>query len=99
MLYFPPIWPSCTAIFGRYAKFRPVSGPDQCPSPTTRTGRRVRDLVFRGRGQLAVFPRCSLKPYDSDMGAFPPVRSDRPEKQPTDLTAADKLPLISGTGH
>jgi hypothetical protein len=22
-----------------------------------------------GRGQLAVFPRCSLDPYDSDMGA------------------------------
>ena len=39
-----------------------------------------------GRGQLAVFPRCSLDPYDSDMGAF--LRqsgSDRLEKQPTDL--------------
>src|ERR1700756_5146104 len=33
-----------------------------------------------GRGQLAVFPRCSLDPYDSDMG----LRS-RLEKQPTDL--------------
>jgi hypothetical protein len=22
-----------------------------------------------GRGQLAVFPRCSLDPYDTDMGA------------------------------
>jgi hypothetical protein len=22
-----------------------------------------------GRGRLAVFPRCSLDPYDSDMGA------------------------------
>ena len=22
-----------------------------------------------GRGQLAVFPRCSLDPYDSNMGA------------------------------
>ena len=37
-----------------------------------------------GRGQLAVFPRCSLDPYDSDMGASP-VRSDRLEKQPTGL--------------
>ena len=36
-----------------------------------------------GRGQLAVFPRCSLDPYESDMGALPPVRCL--EKQPTDL--------------
>jgi hypothetical protein len=32
-----------------------------------------------GRGQLAVFLRCSLDPYDSDMGA-----RSRLEKQPTD---------------
>jgi hypothetical protein len=31
-----------------------------------------------GRGQLAVFPRCSLDPYDSDMGALPPVRLGPP---------------------
>src|ERR1700730_15230432 len=31
-----------------------------------------------GRGQLAVFSRCSLDPYDSDMGAFPPVRLGPP---------------------
>jgi hypothetical protein len=31
-----------------------------------------------GRGQLAVFPRCSLDPYDSDMGALPPVRLGSP---------------------
>src|ERR1700688_4261961 len=31
-----------------------------------------------GRGQLAVFPRCSLDPYDSDMGASPPVRLGPP---------------------
>src|SRR5271165_3952853 len=38
-----------------------------------------------GRGRLAVFPRCSLDPYDSDMGALPPVRlGPRLEKQPTD---------------
>src|SRR5258705_8622933 len=33
-----------------------------------------------GRSQLAVFLRCSLGPYDSDMGA-----RSRLEKQPTDL--------------
>ena len=31
-----------------------------------------------GRGQLAVFPRCSLDPYDKDMGASPPVRLGPP---------------------
>src|SRR5271165_4336940 len=34
-----------------------------------------------GRGRLAVFPRCSLDPYESRYGA---LRS-RLEKQPTDL--------------
>ena len=33
-----------------------------------------------GRSQLAVFLRCSLGPYDSDMGA-----RSRLEKQPTDF--------------
>jgi len=33
-----------------------------------------------GRSQLAVFLRCSLGPYDSDMGA-----RSRLEKQPTDV--------------
>src|SRR6516225_4187509 len=33
-----------------------------------------------GRGQLAVFPRCSLDPYESRYGRFA-----RLEKQPTDL--------------
>src|SRR6201984_158266 len=31
-----------------------------------------------GRGKLAVFPRCSLDPYDKDMGASPPVRLGPP---------------------
>src|SRR5580704_8838771 len=31
-----------------------------------------------GRGQLAVFSRCSLDPYDKDMGASPPVRLGPP---------------------
>src|ERR1700723_3307511 len=31
-----------------------------------------------GRGQVGGFPRCSLDPYDSEMGASPPVRLGPP---------------------
>jgi len=50
-----------------------------------------------GRGQLAVFPRCSLDPYDSDMGASTasPARTALKNSQLT----SGKIPRISGTGH
>jgi hypothetical protein len=47
-----------------------------------------------GRGQLAVFPPPRrLDPYDSDVGALPPVRL-RPPLKNSQMTSG-KLPLIS----
>ena len=45
-----------------------------------------------GRGRLAVFPRCSLDPYDSRYGRFARALKN------SQLTSG-KLPAISGTGH
>ena len=42
-----------------------------------------------GRGQLAVFPRCSLLKY-----AFRYARRSRLEKQPTDPAAAGRKPML-----
>jgi hypothetical protein len=42
---------------------------------------------FPGRGQLAVFPRCSLLTYQ-----FRYARHSRLEKQPTDPAAAGRKP-------
>jgi hypothetical protein len=48
-------------------------------------------------GQLAVFPRCSLDPNDSDMGAST-ARPARTALKNSQLTSV-KVPSISGTGQ
>ena len=50
------------------------------------------DRPYATRGR----PPDSLYPYDSGMGALPPVRLGPPEKQPTDLAAARQYTCYFG---
>ena len=73
-----------------------------CAAPVLRGGyqyqKLVRDVTEQcrrpfstqptGRRRLAVFPRCSLDPYDSDMGAYSPARTALKTSQ---LTCGDLI--------
>jgi hypothetical protein len=61
-------------------------------------GRRpIFSAILRGRGQLAVFPRCSLDPYQSRYGRFTasPARTALKNSQ---LTCGD-ITIICETVH
>ena len=62
-----------------------------------RSRRPIFIATLWARGQLAVFPLCSLDPYDSEMGAST-VSPARTALKNSQLTAG-KVPRILGTGH